>query len=401
MAVARHAVVVGINKYEPSIGSLRFCAADARGIEHSLRGRRDGFHSTSHVLIVDEEAGSRSPTRSNIMQALKQLSRDATAEDTIIFHFSGHGQIGQDGKLYLLTADTMLDLLPETALSWDWIRDTIVMSLAPRRIVTLDACHSGAGRDAEAARRASQLAVAQLQLSAGDFACIASCGPGELSYEFEQLGHGLFSHFFCEGLSGGADPLGRGKITVHDLFSYTQTHTRVHAKRLGVPQSPMLVARTSEPLDTIALTTTSLDRPIGQVLIVSADSVIGRALEAAVLRSGAARGATWEADLARVTLTAKDTFNYDALFLDAGVGDNWREVRELILLVRKRYPIVPIVLVGQRTTLLTSMNEADSRRFKGYFFIDTETPIHGVMEAVRTRLHQVEWDIKSRYGERR
>ncbi len=95
----------------------------------------------------------------------------------------------------------------------------------------------------------------------------------------------------------------------------------------------------------------------------------------------------------------KEGFDYTAVYVDVNVGTDWQQKKTFISLVRKRYPIVPFVLVGSQETFLNSLGKEDRSRFEQYFFFDTETPIARIPSAIAETLAQVQWDITMRYGE--
>jgi len=83
----------------------------------------------------------------------------------------------------------------------------------------LDACHSGGAVDDFAFRGSvKEKAIKQLSRSAG-IVILASAGSEQVSTEFNQLGHGVFTYALLKGLDGEADN-GDGKITVRELDAY-------------------------------------------------------------------------------------------------------------------------------------------------------------------------------------
>jgi uncharacterized caspase-like protein len=48
----------------------------------------DGDHM---LTLSDDQQGANSPTKENIINALKWLIKDAKAGDSLFFHYSGHG----------------------------------------------------------------------------------------------------------------------------------------------------------------------------------------------------------------------------------------------------------------------------------------------------------------------
>ena len=132
----RTSLHIGVNGYSPSIGTLSYCAADARALKSILDAHRDGFHSTSSILMVDQpqpQSAEAVPTRANIISQIKEVCENAIEHDTLLIQFSGHGTLGADGRLYLLPLDTVRKAIVETSISWQWIIDQVEASPASKK----------------------------------------------------------------------------------------------------------------------------------------------------------------------------------------------------------------------------------------------------------------------------
>lgn len=397
MGDIRRSLLIGVNGYRPTIGQLTYCVSDVLQIEKALNSRREGFNSTESILLTDEQTDELRPTRTNIIDNIIRICDWATTEDTFILHFSGHGMIGKDGNCYLLPLDASSTSLEETAIPWHWIRDKVDKSRAKHKILIVDACHSGAGRDPLASVQRSGKVIEELSKTTEGFVCIASCSGGQLSYESPELKQGIFSHFLVDGILGAADPLGQGIIEVENLFKYVRERTQRYAGKLGVNQEPYLISKVTAPLNTYAISAAALDRPINRVLVLTENPFLGRLLETGIRIAPLARDATWTKDIEFATSEAIARFDYDAVYID--VENDWKRKKDFILLIRERYPIVPFVLVGSRDDFLEGLSKKDKSRFRGFFFFDVATSISQAPDLILDTLGMVEWDIRTRYGE--
>ena len=397
MGDKRQSLLIGVNSYRPTIGQLTYCVSDVLHIEKALNSRREGFNSTESILLTDEQTDELRPTRTNIIDNIVRMCDAATTEDTFILHFSGHGMIGKDGNCYLLPLDASAASLVETAIPWDWIRNKVDTSRAQRKILIIDACHSGAGRDPLTSVQRSDKVIEELSRSTEGFVCIASCSGGQLSYESPELKQGIFSHFLVDGILGAADPLGQGIIEVENLFKYVRERTQRYAGKLGVNQEPYLIGKVTAPLNTYIISAVALERPINQVLVLTENPFLGRLLETGIRIASLARDATWTKDIEFALSEAKARFDYDAVYID--VENDWKRKKEFILLSRERYPIVPFVLVGSRDNFLETLSKTDRSRFRDFFFFDVATSISQTPDLILDTLGMVEWDIRTRYGE--
>ena len=102
--------------------------------------------------------------------------------------------------------------------------------------------------------------------------------------------------------------------------------------------------------------------------------------------------------LPTLTNEVKNKFDYDAVYVDVGIGDDWEIKRDFILAIRDLYSVIPFVLVGHRKIFLQRLTEKESKKFQGYFFFDIGISISQIPTLIQDTLTQVEWDIRARYG---
>jgi hypothetical protein len=81
---------IGIN-YANTPRALLGCVNDARNVRRFLI-KYHHFAESDIVLLTDDSSSARSrPTRENILAAMHWLVRDACPNDSLFFHYSGHG----------------------------------------------------------------------------------------------------------------------------------------------------------------------------------------------------------------------------------------------------------------------------------------------------------------------
>lgn len=99
----RRAVIVGINDYQGTWNDLPSCVKDAESFRDYLNHKL-GF--TEIRVLTDKQA-----TRSNVTAGLDWLFENATAQDRLVFFYSGHGTTKPDGNVmqeYLCLYDDIL-----------------------------------------------------------------------------------------------------------------------------------------------------------------------------------------------------------------------------------------------------------------------------------------------------
>lgn len=90
----KKALLVGIN-YFGTKAELRGPINDVNNVERYLLN--NGFSSDNIVKLTDDQRVQRAiPTRQNILDAIKWLVKDAKPNDSLFFHYSGHGGQTED-----------------------------------------------------------------------------------------------------------------------------------------------------------------------------------------------------------------------------------------------------------------------------------------------------------------
>ena len=240
----RWAVLIGVDAYEDTlgIGSLKHCSRDMKLLYSVLTSPSGGFFPDNVlVMTADAERDVHRPTYSNMVTLLPLWLAAAGPQDDVLIAFSGHG-VAQDGQAYLLPSTARSANIPLTAVPMRLVREWMDACRAERKILIVDACHSGAGKDAPAM---SNEFLEDVGRGKG-FITLASCGPRQKSNEDGELqsalgkGHGVFTYFLANGLQGSADRDADGRIDVGEAYRYAFDKTRRWAMRRGVSQEPVM-----------------------------------------------------------------------------------------------------------------------------------------------------------------
>ena len=80
------ALLVGINQYPNSSNELRGCVNDILDMEHYIAETHKVYAKENIKKLTDQQA-----TKQAIVQQIKWLLADASAGDSLLFHYSGHG----------------------------------------------------------------------------------------------------------------------------------------------------------------------------------------------------------------------------------------------------------------------------------------------------------------------
>src|SRR5216684_6154222 len=124
---------IGIDKHQdPEIRDLTGAARDAKAIWALFCDTLPGIEAK---LLIDDKA-----TTATIRQTLEATLGAASPDDTVILSFSGHGT--HDHRI--VTHDTTIDALADTAISMEEIANRFKLSKAKAVLLILDCCFSGA-----------------------------------------------------------------------------------------------------------------------------------------------------------------------------------------------------------------------------------------------------------------
>lgn len=148
----RRALLIGIN-YFGQRGQLRGCINDVRNMSAYLN-ENFGYQRNDMVILTDDQQNPMSqPTKQNILRAMHWLVKDALPNDSLFFHYSGHGgqtkdldgdeEDGYDEVIY------PVDFRQVGHIVDDEMHRIMVMPLQPgvRLTAIFDSCHSGTALD--------------------------------------------------------------------------------------------------------------------------------------------------------------------------------------------------------------------------------------------------------------
>lgn len=227
----RWAVLIGVNDYA-DLNDLQYGKSDAATLAERLT--QAGFTRENVFLLADGAADSKDlPTRSNIETRIRNVLRVAEPGDLVLVSFSGHG-VHLDGKTYLCPADARTESPATTMIPLQVVYDNLNRCRAARKLLWVDACRndpwqSGSRSATEHARSAAGV-LESLRAPPEGILTLASCAAGQVSWEENQFGHGVFMHYLLEGIGGAADRDERGnrdnRVSLLELYNYANIKTK-------------------------------------------------------------------------------------------------------------------------------------------------------------------------------
>lgn len=240
-------LLVGVNEYQDaSLPSLRYPALDCQGLEEALLKATAGFPNKK--VIVHHDFAAQPPTLQTIRQSLQQIVSQSQSPDSILLYFSGHGMLETNTQQAVLClSDTRKDDLLATGLGMQELVQILGASPANQQLVCLDTCHSGDmrllggnnggardGNIADLPNPTTQLMdiLRQRAAQSKGFCALLSCDQGQQSWEFPELGHGVFTYYLMRGLLGEAAD-SNGMIEADGLYKYVYRQTLQYIDKLN------------------------------------------------------------------------------------------------------------------------------------------------------------------------
>lgn len=209
------AVVVGISDYEGTNLDLNYSDRDAQLFYNHLKSAMPNeLAAGKSVLLLNEKA-----TLTNINAALASVYRSSSANDFIIFYFSGHGSVGE-----------FVPYNHSVGLKHSDLKNYFKSTEAKFRLVVADACFSGS------IGTANETSVSSTQdLYDSRLAVIMSSKPNQTSLEMGSLEQGVFSYHLIRGMQGLADLNQDKYVTAGELFMYTKNKVSDHTSNSQIP----------------------------------------------------------------------------------------------------------------------------------------------------------------------
>lgn len=248
-----YVAAIGVSDYAADDFDLRYAAKDAGDLA-ALLERGSQTYATVHVRqVLDRDA-----TRENIL-ALRPFLMQSQVDDQVVLFLAGHGLLDEKLDYYFATTDIDFYDPAGRGLTYDELEGLVDGIPARRKLVLIDACHSGevdveetelvAATDSGEgtvrsrgfkrlqARKKPVLGLASsfelmrdlfADLRRGSGAMVISSASGaEYAFESPQWNNGVFTYSILEGLeSGKADADSSGDVRVSELRDYVVERVR-------------------------------------------------------------------------------------------------------------------------------------------------------------------------------
>lgn len=213
----QYALVVGVSCFQNGLQSLAYVEDDVNDFCGILS---DHFHIDCDDISYFTNATA---TEDEIMSAVRDICAKVSKGDRVILYFATHGKTSYN-TTYLSAYDASVENEGDTK---GWIRVEQILgdfhNAGCSIIAFIDSCHS---TQFCISRSNSEVAPNNIweEDSPGEYmAVFAAAGENENAYPDPDFGHGCWTHYLIEALSGRAPRAfsgNTGRITIHSLQPY-------------------------------------------------------------------------------------------------------------------------------------------------------------------------------------
>ncbi|AZA83746.1 hypothetical protein C1637_14105 [Chryseobacterium lactis] len=223
-------LVISVENYHDSknLRKVKFASNDAIAFIENLGNL--GSDKSKLQYLPDNIA-----TKTTIEERIKDISKNATSSDIIIFYYAGHG-FYYNGKNLISCVDTSLSSLETTTIEINSIIAALDKSKSNKVIAFLDCCHSGIEFSEIERSPVSGFSTDELKYeynNAEHLTVFASCKSDEKSQADTERQHGVWSYYLLEALSGNAKGIYDGAILFSDkLQKYLGENTFQRVKMI-------------------------------------------------------------------------------------------------------------------------------------------------------------------------
>lgn len=229
-----YALIVGVGYYK-SLPAADYAENDAREVAAAVRAL--GVPEENTVSLIGAKA-----TLSEVSKYVEEwLPRRVSPDSRVYFFYSGHGSPDiKDGTAYMMPWDGDPAFVKSTGFPLQRLYDALSALKAARVVAMIDSCFSGAGGRSVLVAGVRPLVTVKLPDAPSPKITVLTAAEGEeVAGSLPERGHGLFSYYLIQGLTGAAAPDAE-HLTVDELYSFVRKGVILGARRQNREQNPTL-----------------------------------------------------------------------------------------------------------------------------------------------------------------
>lgn len=243
-------ISAGVSNYSDKSNNLNYASKDAIDISTSLELRYKQYSEVKKILLIDSQV-----TKENLLEIKKKLQIETSENDKVIFFLAGHGLLDLNMNFVFATHDIDFKKPEKRGISFDEIESILDSIPARKKVMLIDACHSGEldkdekyivlnynNSQGNIKYRGAKHLVNSIPMSdKSNFntfelmktlfsdmrkgtgtIVISSASGNEFAFEDDKWNNGVFTYSVLKGLSDkSADLNSDGKITISEIHNFT------------------------------------------------------------------------------------------------------------------------------------------------------------------------------------
>jgi len=228
--MAKVALLIGVSEYESGLALLPSAIQDIEEMKQVFEHPEMGGFDEVTSLINSE--------RLAMEEAIEKLFSDRQKDDLLLFYYSGHGIKDDSGKLYFANTKTRKtergELSRLTAVSANFIQESMERSRSRRQVLVLDCCFSGAFADGMTAKAGFSSFDVQGQLGGEGRVVLTSSTATQYSFQEESSELSIYTRYLVEGIkTGAADVDSDGWISIDEWHKYARDKVKISAPAMN------------------------------------------------------------------------------------------------------------------------------------------------------------------------
>lgn len=231
------ALVIGVGAYK-SLPAADFAEDDAREMAAALQAL--GVPEENTVLLTGAKA-----SLSEVAKYVEEwLPRRVSEDSRVYFYYSGHGAPDvKDGSAFLMPWDGDATFVKSTGFPLTRLYASLGALKAARVVAMIDSCFSGAGGRSVLVAGARPLVTVRMpEAPSARVSVLTAAESSEIAGALPAQGHGLFSWYLLQGLSGAAAPAGAAHLTLDELYRFVRKGVVLDARKQDREQTPTLIS---------------------------------------------------------------------------------------------------------------------------------------------------------------
>ncbi|MDH5397483.1 MAG: caspase family protein, partial [Cyclobacteriaceae bacterium] len=130
-------VAMGVSEYKDPFYNLNYARKDGEDMESLMLENKNSFDQVHTLTLFDQQVTKEK------LKEVRQFLMSSKENDQIIFFVSGHGLLNENYDFFFATHDTDFKDPAGRGIAYDMLDDLLDSLPARKKLLLLDACHSG------------------------------------------------------------------------------------------------------------------------------------------------------------------------------------------------------------------------------------------------------------------